>query len=172
MDYRAYYRKAPQMSFQDYCDAIAAAQGIDPQATARTRDAEGTIPGEAREKLFNIAAEIKNTFHEFGAPLPPLPEGCTVLDLCCGSGRDTYLAAQLTGAAGKVIGVEPNVERLTIAKKYLAKEITAKETLSSCRACPRTCPSSPTAPSTWSSPTARSTSRPTKPPTSPRCAAC
>ncbi|HIS40626.1 MAG TPA: methyltransferase domain-containing protein [Candidatus Aphodovivens avistercoris] len=123
MDYRAYYRKAPQMSFQDYCDAIAAAQGIDPQATARTRDAEGTIPGEAREKLFNIAAEIKNTFHEFGAPLPPLLEGCTVLDLCCGSGRDTYLAAQLTGAAGKMIGVEPNVERLAIAKKYLAKEI-------------------------------------------------
>ena len=89
----------------------------------RTRDAEGTIPGEARDKLFNIAAEIKNTFHEFGAPLPPLLEGCTVLDLCCGSGRDTYLAAQLVGPAGKVIGVEPNAERLSVAQKYLDREI-------------------------------------------------
>lgn len=76
-----------------------------------------------RPLLFNVSAEIKNTFHEFGAPMPPLMEGCTVLDLCCESGRDTYLAAQLVGESGKVIGVEPNADRLAIAKKYLAKEI-------------------------------------------------
>lgn len=46
-----------------------------------------------------------------------------MLDLCCGSGRDTYLAAQLVGPTGKVIGVEPNAKRLAIAEKYLAKEI-------------------------------------------------
>ena len=106
MDYPAYYRKVEGTSYQTYYDAIAQAQGADPQATARTCNAEDAIPGEAREKLFNVAAEIKNTFHEFGAPLPPLLEGCTVVDLCCGSGRDTYLAAQLVGPAGKVIGVE------------------------------------------------------------------
>ena len=43
--------------------------------------------------------------------------------MCCGSGRDTYLAAQLVGPAGKVIGVEPNAERLVIAQKYLDREI-------------------------------------------------
>lgn len=123
MDYAAYYRKAEADGYQAYYDAIAAAQGTDPQATARTRDANGTIPEEARGLLYNVSAEIKNTFHEFGAPLPPLLEGCTVLDLGCGSGRDTYLAAQLVGPKGKVIGVEPNEERLAIARKYLAQEI-------------------------------------------------
>ena len=123
MDYHAYYRKAEAGGYQEYYDAIAKAQGIDPQATARTRNAEDAVPGEAKDKLFNVAAEIKNTFHEFGAPLPPLLEGCTVVDLCCGSGRDTYLAAQLVGPAGKVVGVEPNAERLAIAQKYLDKEM-------------------------------------------------
>ena len=121
MDYHAYYRKAEAGGYQEYYDAIAKAQGIDPQATARTRNAEDAVPGEAKDKLFNVAAEIKNTFHEFGAP--PLLEGCTVVDLCCGSGRDTYLAAQLVGPAGKVVGVEPNAERLAIAQKYLDKEM-------------------------------------------------
>ncbi|NHM13565.1 methyltransferase domain-containing protein [Xiamenia xianingshaonis] len=123
MDYEAYYRKSDRDGFTAYYQSIAEASPADPQATARTRDAEGTIPGEARDKLFNVAAEIKNTFHELGSPLPPLLEGCTVVDLCCGSGRDTYLAAQLVGPNGKVIGVEPNAERLAVAEKYLDKEI-------------------------------------------------
>lgn len=106
-----------------YYQALFDAQDADPQSTARTRDADGAIPGEAREKLFNVSAEIKNKFHEFGSPLPPLLEGCTVLDLGCGSGRDTYLAAQLVGATGRVIGIEPNPDWLAVARKYLDKEM-------------------------------------------------
>lgn len=122
MDYPAYY-KQPIESISDYYNNIAAAQGKDPQATARTREADGTIPGEAKPLLFNIAAEIKNNFHEFGSPMPPLLKDCNVLDLCCGSGRDTYLAAQLVGEKGSVTGVEPVESRLAIAQKYLAQEI-------------------------------------------------
>lgn len=110
------------MNYIAYYEEIAQLQGIDPQASARTRDADGTIPESVRPLLFNIAGEIKNTFHEFGSPMPPLMEGCTVLDLCCGSGRDTYLAAQLVGEKGQVIGVEPVEDRLHIAQKYLVKE--------------------------------------------------
>lgn len=107
----------------NYYQELFAAQDEDPQSCARTRDADGTIPDEARDKLFNISAEIKNKFHELGSPMPPLLEGCRVLDLGCGSGRDTYLAAQLVGPEGKVIGVEPNVERLAVAEKYLDQEM-------------------------------------------------
>lgn len=121
MDYRAWYTM--DVEPEGYYAAVAEAAPRDPQATARTRDAEGTIPGEAREKLFNVSAEIKNLFHEFGSPMPPLMEGCTALDLCCGSGRDTYLAAQLVGLEGKVIGVEPNAARLAVAEKYLDREM-------------------------------------------------
>jgi hypothetical protein len=95
MDYKAWYTM--DVDPVDYYAQVAEAAPLDPQETARTRDADGTMPGEAQDKLFNISAEIKNLFHEFGSPMPPLMEGCTVLDLCCGSGRDTYLAAQLVG---------------------------------------------------------------------------
>lgn len=108
---------------KSYYEELFAVQGGDPQSTARTRDADGAIPGEAHEKLFNVSAEIKNKFHEFGSPLPPLLEGCAVLDLGCGSGRDTYLAAQLVGPEGRVIGIEPNAERLAVAQKYLDREM-------------------------------------------------
>ncbi len=124
------------MNFQELCEwykldvdpkayyaDLAAAADPDPQASARTRDTAETIPASAREKLFNISAEIKNHFHEFGSPMPPLMEGCTVVDLCCGSGRDTYLAAQLVGPKGKVIGIEPDEKRLAIAEKYHDQEI-------------------------------------------------
>ena len=121
MDYKAWYTL--DVDPVDYYAQIAEAAPLDPQETARTRDADGTTPVEAQDKLFNISAEIKNLFHEFGSPMPPLMEGCTVLDLCCGSGRDTYLAAQLVGPAGKVIGVEPNAKRLAIAQKYFDQEI-------------------------------------------------
>lgn len=121
MDYRAWYTL--DIDPKDYYAAIAESSPRDPQATARTRDADGTIPGEARDVLFNVSAEIKNLFHEFGSPMPPLMEGCTVLDLCCGSGRDTYIASQLVGPTGKVIGVDPNAERLAVAEKYLDREM-------------------------------------------------
>ena len=128
MDYEAYYRhvnleEAGPEAVQAYYDQLAAAAPTDPQATARTREADGTIPGEAKALLFNVSAEIKNTFHELGAPIPPLLNGCTVVDLGCGSGRDTYLAAQLVGHSGRVIGVEPNTQRLAIAQKYLSAEM-------------------------------------------------
>ena len=48
MDYHAYYRKAEAGGYQEYYDAIAKAQGIDPQATARTRNAEDAVPGEGQ----------------------------------------------------------------------------------------------------------------------------
>jgi ubiquinone/menaquinone biosynthesis C-methylase UbiE len=111
------------LSLEKYYNDVLALQGNNPQSCARTRDTKESIPGEVRDKLFNIAAEIKSKFHELGSPLPPLLEGCTVLDLGCGTGRDTYLAAQLVGAQGKVIGVDPSAERLAVAQKYLDQEM-------------------------------------------------
>ena len=93
------------------------------------------IVDEALKALDKVGEKFGHTFNyderliggaaidEFGVPLPPLLEGCTVVDLCCGSGRDTYLAAQLVGPAGKVIGVEPNAVRMRIGEKYLEKEM-------------------------------------------------
>lgn len=110
MDYKAWYT-------MDIAPAELYAQ-IPPatKESARTRDA--AVPGEAREKLANVPAEVESAFPEFGTPMPPFMEGCTVLDLCCGSGRDAFVAAQLVGPKGKVIGIEPNAELLAIAQKH------------------------------------------------------
>jgi SAM-dependent methyltransferase len=45
-------------------------------------------------------------------------EGATVLDLGCGAGRDVYVAAQLVGPAGSVIGVDMTDELLAVAKAH------------------------------------------------------
>nr|VFJ63540.1 MAG: Methyltransferase domain-containing protein [Candidatus Kentron sp. FW] len=68
----------------------------------------------------NINDNVLSHFYGCGSPLPPLLEGCTVLDIGCGSGRDVYLAAQLTGSKGTVIGVDMTEEQLKIARDNLA----------------------------------------------------
>jgi len=57
-------------------------------------------------------------FYGCGSPLPPALQGCTVLDLGCGSGRDCYLLSRLVGEAGLVIGVDMTVEQLAVAKRH------------------------------------------------------
>lgn len=53
-----------------------------------------------------------------------LKEGMTVLDLGCGTGYLTKVLSDRVGAEGKVVAVDPDIERLSIAKKlYSASNI-------------------------------------------------
>ena len=47
-------------------------------------------------------------------------DGTTVLDLGCGAGRDVYIASQLVGAQGRVIGVDMTEEQISVAQEYQA----------------------------------------------------
>ncbi|MBF0436578.1 MAG: methyltransferase domain-containing protein [Magnetococcales bacterium] len=76
-----------------------------------------------RNALANIDDEILKRYYGCGSPLPPLLEGCTVLDLGCGSGRDVYLASQLVGATGQVIGVDMTGEQLAVARHHLEPQM-------------------------------------------------
>jgi SAM-dependent methyltransferase len=49
--------------------------------------------------------------------LGPINEGETVLDIGCGAGVDTILAAMMTGPSGKVVGIDLVSEMLEQAKK-------------------------------------------------------
>lgn len=118
MDYKAWY--AVDVAPQEYYAQVAKVSYAEGKDAARTRDVDGAVPGEARGKLVNVPAEVEGAFPEYGTPMPPLMEGCTVLDLCCGSGRDAFVAAQLVGPEGKVIGVEPDEALLAIAEKNAA----------------------------------------------------
>jgi len=76
------------------------------------------IPSWLKPLLSRIHPEILSRYYGCGLICPPLLEGCRILDLGCGSGRDVYLLSQLAGASGEVIGVDMTDEQLAIAKKY------------------------------------------------------
>jgi arsenite methyltransferase len=77
-----------------------------------------TLPRAQRDILAQIDDEILDRFYGCGSPIPPALEGCTVLDLGCGSGRDVYLASRLVGAQGFVIGVDMTDEQLEVARRH------------------------------------------------------
>ena len=80
-------------------------------------DAEA-LPAWLKPLLGRIHPEVTNRYYGCGLVCPPLLDGCRVLDLGCGTGRDAYLLSQLVGASGQVVGVDMTREQLAIAREY------------------------------------------------------
>ncbi len=78
------------------------------------------MPVHLRHLLTDLHPEVVSRFYGCGSPLPPALDGCTVLDLGCGSGRDCYLLSRLVGETGRVIGVDMTEEQLDVAKRHSA----------------------------------------------------
>jgi SAM-dependent methyltransferase len=76
------------------------------------------IPEWLKPLLSKIHPEVLSRYYGCGLVCPPLLQGCRVLDLGCGSGRDVYALAQLVGPTGSVVGVDMTDEQLAIAEKY------------------------------------------------------
>jgi ubiquinone/menaquinone biosynthesis C-methylase UbiE len=70
------------------------------------------------EFLKILPAEIIDRDYGCGDPSAFVREGETVLDLGSGGGKICYIASQIVGATGKVIGVDTNAEMLALARKY------------------------------------------------------
>ena len=68
-----------------------------------------------------IPAEIIERDYGCGNPAQWVRAGETVLDLGSGGGKICYIAAQIVGARGRVIGVDINDEMLELAEKYRAQ---------------------------------------------------
>jgi ubiquinone/menaquinone biosynthesis C-methylase UbiE len=43
---------------------------------------------------------------------PPKLEGCTVVDLGCGIGRDVFILSKLVGENGRVIGIDSEKDQV------------------------------------------------------------
>ncbi|MDK2792361.1 MAG: arsenite methyltransferase [Deferribacteres bacterium] len=78
-----------------------------------------SVPDYVKSILLDIEEEILDKFYGCGSPIPLAVEGCTVIDLGCGTGRDAYILSRLVGENGKVIGVDMTDEQLDVAKKYI-----------------------------------------------------
>ena len=73
-----------------------------------------------RALLAPLPKEIIEKDYGCGDPSRYVREGDTVLDLGSGGGKICYMAAQLVGSHGRVIGVDMNDDMLRLARKYQA----------------------------------------------------
>lgn len=97
------------------------------EAAVRARYAEGAERVEPalccpvsydRRYLEVIPPEILERDYGCGDPSPYVRPGDTVLDLGSGGGKLCYIAAQLVGPHGQVIGVDCNDAMLSLARQY------------------------------------------------------
>jgi len=63
-------------------------------------------PKHILKALKNVHDEVQMKYYGCGLCIPSQLEGLRVLDLGSGSGRDCYIAAQLVGQSGEVVGVD------------------------------------------------------------------
>lgn len=69
-----------------------------------------------KEMLSNVHEDVHARFFGCGYPIPDAVDGCNVLDLGCGSGRDVYVLSQMVGPDGMVHGVDMTEEQLEVAR--------------------------------------------------------
>src|SRR5205823_12434458 len=67
-----------------------------------------------------IPAEVVERDYGCGDPTRFIRPGEAVLDVGSGGGKACYIAAQVVGPAGRVIGVDCNREMLSLARRHLA----------------------------------------------------
>lgn len=88
-------------------------------AAAEEREAALCCPvNYDTERLKMLPDEIIEKDYGCGDPTRYVKPGDTVLDLGSGGGKLCYIAAQIVGAEGKVIGVDVNQTMLALARKY------------------------------------------------------
>jgi len=75
-------------------------------------------PKHIVDAIKNVHPEVKAKYYGCGLCLPQYDlTDSVVLDLGCGAGRDVYIASQLVGENGKVIGIDMTDEQLEVATK-------------------------------------------------------
>ena len=100
---------------------VAAEASVYGRYSAAARQLEPALccPVEYRKELLEaIPQEILERDYGCGDPTPFVRQGDTVLDLGSGGGKLCYIAAQVVGQRGRVIGVDCNAEMLALARKH------------------------------------------------------
>ncbi|XP_076001419.1 arsenite methyltransferase isoform X2 [Genypterus blacodes] len=77
------------------------------------------IPGFIRQALKKVHPEVTARYYGCGLVVPECLEGCRILDLGSGSGRDCYMLSQLVSEGGHVTGIDMTEDQLDVARMYL-----------------------------------------------------
>ncbi|HDH05964.1 MAG TPA: methyltransferase domain-containing protein [Nitrospirae bacterium] len=94
-------------------------QGKTDLKTSTCKCTDETLSSYIRAIENKIDDEILTKVYGCGSPIPDAVEGCVVLDLGCGAGRDVYVTSHLVGPKGFVIGVDVTYEQLEVAQRHL-----------------------------------------------------
>ncbi|MCA1659722.1 MAG: methyltransferase domain-containing protein, partial [Verrucomicrobiaceae bacterium] len=87
-------------------------------ASAKSREAQLCCPVDYDAKyLAPLPAEVIERDYGCGDPSKYLREGETVLDLGSGTGKICFIASQVVGPRGTVIGVDMTDEMLEVARR-------------------------------------------------------
>jgi arsenite methyltransferase len=78
-----------------------------------------TMPAWLKPLLAKVHPEVSARYYGCGLVAPALLEGCRILDLGSGSGRDCYVLAQVVGPEGSVLGVDMTSEQLDVANAHV-----------------------------------------------------
>jgi SAM-dependent methyltransferase len=75
-------------------------------------------PPHVGAALARIHEDVTSRYYGCGLVVPEALEGCSVLDLGCGTGRDCYVLSQLVGPSGQVVGVDMTEAQIGVARRY------------------------------------------------------
>ncbi|XP_072513353.1 arsenite methyltransferase [Salminus brasiliensis] len=77
------------------------------------------ISAYIQKALADVHPDVKAKYYGCGLVVPECVEGCKLLDLGCGSGRDCYMLSRLVGENGYISGIDMTEDQLEIARKYI-----------------------------------------------------
>ncbi|KAF7663392.1 hypothetical protein LDENG_00211390 [Lucifuga dentata] len=77
------------------------------------------IPAFIRQALKKVHPEVTARYYGCGLVVPECLEGCRILDLGSGSGRDCYMLSQLVGETGHITGIDMTEDQLEVARAYV-----------------------------------------------------
>ncbi|MEI8027001.1 MAG: methyltransferase domain-containing protein [Pseudomonadota bacterium] len=77
------------------------------------------MPRYIKSAISNVHEEVIAKYYGCGLTLPLRLEAARILDLGSGAGRDCYIASQLVGQEGQVVGVDMTKEQLLTARKHI-----------------------------------------------------
>ncbi|XP_070570520.1 arsenite methyltransferase-like [Ptychodera flava] len=75
-------------------------------------------PKRIAELIGQIHDDVASKYYGCGLCIPNCVEGCNILDLGSGAGRDCFIVSKLVGPSGRVIGVDMTEEQISFANQY------------------------------------------------------
>ncbi|XP_029026342.1 arsenite methyltransferase [Betta splendens] len=77
------------------------------------------VPRSVTDALSLVHPDVTKRFFGCGLPFPAELDGCRVLDLGSGSGRDCFAFSKLVGPSGRVTGIDMTEEMITASRQFI-----------------------------------------------------